>query len=151
MSTTIRKATLQDLEPLSSLFDGYRVFYEKESDLAEAKTFLKDRMSNKESEIFVAVDETETMTGFIQLFPIFSSTRMKRLWLLNDLFVHPSYRGQGISKALLYEVQKFSNETDSCGLILETAKANTIGNSLYTSVGFVCDEEHNYYTWDTVQ
>ncbi|MDB5257286.1 MAG: family N-acetyltransferase [Chitinophagaceae bacterium] len=148
MRTTIRKATLQDLEPLSLLFDGYRVFYEKESNLAEAKIFLRDRINNKESEIFVAVDATGTMTGFTQLFPIFSSTRMKRFWLLNDLFVHPLYRGQGISKALLFEVQQFSRETDSCGLMLETAKTNAIGNSLYPAVGFILDAEHNYYTWD---
>ena len=28
----IEKATLSDLEELNELFDGYRVFYEKESD-----------------------------------------------------------------------------------------------------------------------
>ena len=149
MSITIRKATLEDLEPIAFLFDSYRVFYEKESALAEAKTFLYDRMKNKESEIFVAIDAAGTMTGFIQLFPVFSSTRMKRLWLLNDLFVHPLYRGNGISKALLYEAQKFSDETGSCGLLLDTAKTNSIGNRLYPSVGFVLDVEHNYYVWYT--
>ena len=149
MGITIRKATLKDLEPLSLLFDGYRVFYEKESNLEGANAFLKDRINNKESDIFVAIDETGNMTGFIQLYPIFSSTRMKRFSLLNDLFVHPSYRGQGISKSLLFEVQKFTQETGSCGLMLETAKTNVIGNSLYPAVGFELDEEHNYYTWDT--
>ena len=148
MSITIRKVTLQDLEPLSILFDAYRVFYEQASDLTAAKVFLRDRMNNKESEIFVAVDATSTMTGFTQLFPVFSSTRMKRFWLLNDLFVHSLYRGQGISKALLVEAQKFSIETDSCGLMLETAKTNVIGNILYPAVGFILDVEHNYYTWD---
>lgn len=149
MSTSIRKAILQDLEPLSLLFDNYREFYEKESDIEGAIAFLKDRINNSESEIFVALDLTGSMKGFIQLYPIFSSTRMKRFWLLNDLFIHPTYRGQGISKALLYKVQAFSQETGSCGLMLETAKANTIGNSLYPAVGFVLDKEHNYYTWDT--
>lgn len=149
MNTTIRKATLQDLEPLSLLFDGYRVFYEKDSDLEGAKTFLKDRMTNKDSDIFIAVDTAGNMTGFIQLYPVFSSTRLKRFTLLNDLFVHPSHRGQGISKALLFEVQKFTKETGSCGLMLETAKTNVIGNKLYPAVGFELDAEHNYYTWDT--
>jgi GNAT superfamily N-acetyltransferase len=149
MSTTIRQATLQDLEPLSLLFDGYRIFYEEASDLEGVNLFLKDRISNKDSDIFVALDSTGTMTGFLQLYPIFSSTRMKRFFLLNDLFVHPSYRGQGISKAMILEVQKFTKEIGSCGLLLETAKTNLIGNKLYPSVGFICDTEHNYYTWDT--
>ena len=145
----LRKATLNDLETLSHLFDGYRVFYKKESDLRGGQAFLKERMTNNESEIFVSFNEEGTMTGFIQLYPIFSSTRLKRFWLLNDLFVHPLYRGQGFSKALLAEVQAFAQETGSCGLMLETAKTNSIGNQLYSATGFELDEDHNYYTWDT--
>jgi len=148
MSITVRKASLTDLDSLSHLFDSYRVFYGKISDLLLGKAFLKDRIENKESEIFASFDAEGTMTGFIQLYPIFSSTRLKRFWLLNDLFVEPACRGQGISKALLYKVQEFSLETGSCGLMLETAKTNKIGNSLYPAVGFVLDEEHNYYTWE---
>lgn len=146
--TTIRKATFADLDSLSHLFDGYRIFYGKPSGLIAGKAFLKERLENGESHIFVSLDAEGTMTGFVQLYPIFSSTRMKRLWLLNDLFVSPVYRGQGISKALLYKVQQFSQETGSCGLMLETAKANEIGNNLYPAVGFILDNEHNYYTWD---
>ena len=149
MNNSIRKTTLEDLETLSHLFDAYRVFYKKESDLLAGQSFLKERIINKESEIFVSFDNEGTMTGFVQLYPIFSSTRMKRFWLLNDLFVHPIYRGQGISKVLLAYAQTFAQETDSTGLILETAKTNVIGNSLYPGVGFVLDDEHNYYTWDT--
>ena len=45
--TTIRKATLTDLLPLSQLFDLYRQFYGKTSDLEAGKTFLKERFKNK--------------------------------------------------------------------------------------------------------
>jgi ribosomal protein S18 acetylase RimI-like enzyme len=149
MNNKIRKATLEDLEALSHLFDGYRIFYKLESDLGAGLSFLIERMTNKESEIFISFEETGAMTGFVQLYPIFSSTRMKRSWLLNDLFVHPTYRGRGISKALLTEVQAFAQASNSSGLILETAKTNAIGNNLYPAAGFVLDEEHNYYTWET--
>lgn len=149
MNNTLRKAVLKDLEPLSHLFDGYRVFYKKESDLRAGQSFLRERLTNKDSEIFVSFDKDGTITGFVQLYPIFSSTRMKRFWLLNDLFVHPIYRGQGISKALLSQAQALAEETGSCGLMLETAKTNTIGNRLYPAMGFELDAAHNYYTWDT--
>ena len=145
---TIRKATIEDLEPLSILFDGYRVFYEMKSDLKAGAAFLEQRMLYKESEIFVAVKEDAILTGFIQLYPLFSSTRMKRLWLLNDLFVDPAYRAQGISKLLLREGQVFCEQASGCGLLLETAKTNVIGNQLYPATDFVLDEEHNYYTWN---
>ncbi len=146
----IRKATLEDLDVLSVLFDGYRVFYKQATNLDAAKNFLKVRIEKNESVIFVSVTDTQQLTGFVQLYPIFSSTRMKRLWLLNDLFVDPNFRGQGISKILIENSQRLCLETDACGLLLETAKSNDIGNKLYPSTGFELDNDHNYYCWDVL-
>ena len=36
-----RKATLKDLDSLSKLFDAYRMFYHKSTDLEGAKTFYR--------------------------------------------------------------------------------------------------------------
>lgn len=144
----IQEAKIENLDELAELFDRYRVFYEQESNVLEGKSFLRNRILNKESQIFVAYKENRVMTGFVQLYPIFSSTKMKRLWLLNDLFVHPDFRGQGISKALINEAKHLCRTSDGCGMILETAKSNSIGNSLYPSTGFELDNEHNYYCWD---
>jgi GNAT superfamily N-acetyltransferase len=143
----IRKATLQDLETLAVLFDQYRVFYKKESDLNAAKDFLQARMQGKESTIFVALQDS-TIVGFVQLYPRFSSTQMKRLWLLNDLFVLEIQRGKGFSVLLLETCKQLCIETGACGLILETAKDNDIGNKLYPKTGFVLDTIHNFYSWD---
>ncbi|WP_299253523.1 GNAT family N-acetyltransferase [uncultured Cytophaga sp.] len=121
----IRNYQSADLNQLTELFEAYREFYKMNSDKEAAKVFLSERMKNNESIIFVAVGENSELTGFVQLYPIFSSTRMKRLWLLNDLFVSKSFRGMGLSKALLSAAQKLCMETDACGLILETAKTNT--------------------------
>ena len=66
-----RKATVQDVSQLAELFDQYRVFYHKESDIPAATTFLQERLENKDSEIFVA-EENGELTGFVQLYPIFS-------------------------------------------------------------------------------
>jgi GNAT superfamily N-acetyltransferase len=96
----IRNAVADNVPGLAILFDNYRVFYQKPTDVLLAKEFLKERIENKESVIFISFEEKQ-MTGFVQLYPLFSSTRMKRLWLLNDLFVSPGSRGRGISIALI--------------------------------------------------
>lgn len=145
----IRKAKLDDVERLSILFDGYRVFYKKQTDPAAALSFLTARISNSESEIFVAENEAAQLVGFVQLYPIFSSTRLKRLWLLNDLFVSQDQRGKGVSLALIERCKELCCSTDSCGMILETAKSNSIGNNLYHKTGFTLDSDHNYYEWET--
>jgi GNAT superfamily N-acetyltransferase len=143
----IRKATIDDLDELAALFNGYRIFYKKESDIEKARQFLKERLTKNESEIFVSFSGT-VMTGFTQLYPIFSSTRMKKFWLLNDLFVHENFRGQGFSIALMDRTKEFCRQSGSCGFMLETAKTNVIGNQLYQKMGLVLDTEHNVYNWE---
>lgn len=147
--TAIRKATLEDVHALAPLFDAYRVFYEKASDVNAAATFLKDRLALNEANIFVA-EVDGALVGFTLLYPLFSSTRMKRLWLLNDLYVKPEFRGQGHSIALIDAAKSLAKTTGAAGLMLETAKSNIIGNQLYPKTGFVCDDDHNYYSWDTL-
>ena len=144
----IRKAKSGDLESLCVLFDAYRKFYGKQGDIKGATLFIKDRLENNDSEIFVAANEDGVLMGFVQLYPLFSSTRMKRLWLLNDLFIDPGFRGKGISVGLINECKQLCKRTESCGMILETAKDNIIANNLYLKTGFVPDKEHNFYEWE---
>ncbi|SHM49962.1 GNAT family N-acetyltransferase [Chryseobacterium polytrichastri] len=141
-----RKATIQDLAQLAELFDQYRVFYRKESDISAAENFLKERIENKDSEIFVA-ENGGKLVGFVQLFPIFSSTRMKRYWLLNDLYVNDNYRGKGYSKELIEEAKQLAKSTEACGVLLETGKSNDIGNQLYPACGFELYDSVNFYEW----
>jgi len=106
-----RKATKLDIKDLSKLFDKYRIFYENKTDVETAEKFLTQRLQNGESEIFVAENEESKIVGFIQLYPIFSSTRMHKLWLLNDLFVDENYRGKGVSVLLINQSKKLCKQT----------------------------------------
>ncbi len=145
---TYRKATSNDVEHLSELFNAYRMFYRKASAIQSAKTFLEERISNKDSEIFVAQNTTNKLVGFVQLYPLFSSTRMKKLWLLNDLFVHPEFRGNGISIGLIQKAKDLVLESNACGMYLETEKSNLIGNHLYPKTGFELNTSVNFYEWN---
>lgn len=141
-----RKATIHDLPQLVELFDQYRIFYHKDSDIPAAEYFIKERIETKDSEIFIAESEGQ-LVGFVQLYPLFSSTRMKRYWLLNDLYVNENYRGKGFSKELIEEAKELAKSTGACGVLLETGKSNDIGNKLYPSCGFEIYDEVNFYEW----
>ncbi len=142
----IVKATSDHLDQLVSLFEAYRVWYRMEPDRTTANSFLLERIKRGESEIFLALDSEGKAVGFTQLYPLFSSTRMKRLWLLNDLYVIPEYRGQGVSKLLIDSAKALARTTDAAGIFLETEKSNYIGNQLYPKTGFTLDD-HNFYFW----
>ena len=146
---TIRQLAQEDLPALVTLFDAYRVWYGQPSSLHGAKTFLKERINRKESIVFGALDTGDQLVGFTQLYPLFSSTRMGRIWLLNDLFVAPKYRGQGISIQLIDWAKRLAVDTNSAGLLLETEKTNDIGNKLYPRTGFVLEEDFNHYFWSS--
>ena len=122
------------------------MFYGKKSDLNVANKFLKSRIQNKDSKIFVC-DIENYLTGFIQLYPLFSSTRVSKYWLLNDLFVDNAHRGKGYSKELINEAKRLVLKTNSCGMMLETEINNKIGNSLYLNVGFKVNRLSNFYEW----
>ena len=88
----IESATVEDIVPL---FDEYRIFYEKESDPAGAFEFLKERLEKKESVIIAAyetMEEKEIAVGFTQLYPGYSSVRMIKFFILNDLYVIEPFR-----------------------------------------------------------
>ena len=141
-------ATINHLEEVADMFNAYRVWYRKPADLDSARAFLKARFENADSVIYLALDPvTGNFAGFTQLYPLFSSTRMRRMWLLNDLFVWKAYRGRGISKMLIERSKQLARETDACGIQLETEKTNTIGNQLYPATDFELETDVNFYFW----
>ena len=143
----IRQAKNTDIELLSELFNGYRVFSREDSDVDAAREFLTERLNNRDSEIFVCETIDHKIVGFVQLFLLFSSTRMKKLWLLNDLFVTSDYRGKGISVKLIERAKKLVTDSAACAMFLETEKSNIIGNNLYHKTGFEQNEGSNFYEW----
>jgi GNAT superfamily N-acetyltransferase len=145
----IIRATIDDLELLVPLFDGYRQFYKQETDLAGARNFLEAHFEENTSVVFLAlrIDEQgqRQACGFTQLYPSFSSVSMKRLWILNDLFVAPTARRTGTGTALLERARQFAIETHAKGLSLTTGVDNYTAQSVYEAHGWKRDQEFYAY------
>lgn len=123
------------VQAVATLFDGYRQFYGKDSDMALAEQFLQARLANDESVIFY-VQRGEEYLGFTQLYPTFSSVSAGKRWVLNDLFVDPRYRGQDVGHALLERAKQFASADHAHGLQLSTAIDNVGAQKLYESLGY---------------
>ena len=140
----VRKANLEDLKQLSALFDGYRQFYKQEADINGAKAFLKQRIENEESVLFV-VEEEGQLLGFTQLYPSFSSVSLQQQWILNDLFVSADARRAGVAEKLMNAANRWAIETGSKGLALETDDDNTCAQNLYQKLGYKKDNSTYHY------
>lgn len=132
----ITRIGLAAIKSVAGLFDQYRVFYKQESDIALAEAYLRERLTHNESVIFVAFDSDHPI-GFTQLYPTFSSMRVSKNWILNDLYVEPGWRQQGTGTALIQTAMNFAGEDGASYLALSTATDNYAAQRLYESIGFM--------------
>ncbi|MBT8401161.1 MAG: GNAT family N-acetyltransferase [Rhodothermia bacterium] len=148
MSYTICRAHVEHLDLMLPLFDAYRRFYGR-TDREGSRTFLHDRMQNDESVILLALDDaSESGAGFIQLYPLFSSVRMNRTWVLNDLYVAEEARRSGIARRLLDAAVSFARSESASYLELATQKSNAAARQLYLSMGWKSDDEFEHFTME---
>ena len=97
--------------------------------------------------IFLALYD-KAAVGFTQLYACFSSDAMKRLWILNDLFVTPSARRLGVAKLLMEAARRHAIKTRAKGLVLETAVTNTTAQRLYKQMAYKRDDAFGHYYLD---
>jgi GNAT superfamily N-acetyltransferase len=146
MLFTVRQATIHDLDIVAPLFDAYRQFYGKPTDIELARRFLHDRFHHQQSVVFLAADDEGLGIGFTQLYPLFSSVRAERSYLLNDLFVAPRARRHGVAVALMREAADFARAVGAVGMSLSTAHTNEPAQRLYEMLGWKCDEHFREYS-----
>ncbi|WP_255562505.1 N-acetyltransferase [Pedobacter sp. D749] len=133
----IKQIGLTESHLVVGLFNQYRIFYKQFSDIGMAKAFIDERLQHNESVIFIAIDEdTEKSVGFTQLYPKYSSIRLSKNWILNDLYVDEVYRKQGIGEKLIKTAMDFAKANGSTFVQLETAVDNYTAQHLYENIGF---------------
>lgn len=130
----------REIDQVAPLFDAYRCWYGAEPDLSAAKNFLIQRLRNNESSVFMA-RWNGTPVGFAQLYPVFSSVSLAAVWILNDLFVVPAARRQGIGTLLLETAAEFGREMGAIRLELQTGSGNLEAQAVYNSHGWTRDNE----------
>ncbi len=143
---TIRRARPSDAEAAAELFDEYRQFYREPPDRDAARRFLAERAARRESVVYLAFREGRAV-GFLQLYPTFSSTTLRPLWILNDLFVARTARRHGVGGRLLERAKALARETGAVGVTLETATDNP-AQRLYEAHGWKRDVAFLHYEWN---
>jgi ribosomal protein S18 acetylase RimI-like enzyme len=147
MGAKVIQAGVAEVGLLAPLFDAYRQFYRQASDPTGAREFLTERLVRKESVVFLAVEEgagPAAGLGFVQLYPSFSSVKMRRIWVLNDLFVAPEARRLGVARLLMGAALELARSTGAARLVLATAKDNVAARSLYLALGYRIDDEFDH-------
>ncbi|RLV58461.1 GNAT family N-acetyltransferase [Parashewanella curva] len=141
MDCTIAQATQTEIKQVVKLFDEYRQFYHQPSDLNSAHEFIQQRITDNSSVIFLASDSNGMGLGFVQLYPSFSSVKMKPIYILNDLYVSQHARCVGVGGKLIERCIAFAQDQGVNRLVLATHQENMLAQKLYRNYGFVQEQE----------
>ena len=146
MNFKIINAEEKHIEEIGILFDLYRQFYKYESNLIESTNYIKDRINNNESTIFIAISDADEAIGFVQLYETFGSLDLGKIIILYDLYVKEDHRKNNIGRKLMIKSHEYAKKINAKRIQLSTAIDNYIGQSLYESLGYVKDDD--FYTYD---
>ena len=145
MTKKIIKAKKENIKDVGVLFNLYRQFYKYKSELKKSTRYIKDRISKKESTIFVCYYKNEA-AGFVQLYETFDSLNVNKKLILYDLYVKKEYRKNGIGKSLMNTAKKFAKNKKIKLIELSTGIKNKKAQSLYESLKYKRDKEYYIYT-----
>ncbi|ATR84915.1 N-acetyltransferase [Pseudomonas sp. FFUP_PS_473] len=143
----IIKATLEHLDLIAPLFVKYREFYGQPPYPESSRKFLEKRLKRGESVIYLALanDDDSKLLGFCQLYPSFSSLSLKRVWILNDIYVAEDSRRQLVADHLMRAAKKMAKETNAVRMRVSTSTNNDVAMKVYESIGFREDTEFKSY------
>lgn len=103
---------------------------------ATAKENLPDELAKRRTARIVLAFADDAAAGLIVAFEGFSTFQCQPLLNLHDVVVSEKYRGLGLSKLLLGEIEVIARRLGCGKLTLEVLEGNTVAQAAYRSFGF---------------
>ena len=131
----IETVTAQTFERVLPLIAGYQRFYKAEPDEARNRAHFGRLLGDHAAGIqFVALDDAGQALGFATLYFPLGSVTPGPACLMNDLFVVPETRGQGIGRALILHCLSYAKAHGFPKIHWQTALDNHSAQRLYDSL-----------------
>ena len=133
----IRRVNEKDVDALIPLMYQYIVdFYRRpRPDEKDVRELINLLFIHPERGIQFVAEEDGKLIGFSTLYFTFSTTRVKEIAILNDLFVAPDARGKKVGEQLFKESLTFSKNHGYAAMTWKTAHDNYHAQSLYEKMG----------------
>ena len=133
----IRPASKSDLPVLVQLIKAYHEFeqaspYDMDAIAQAVKPLL---LSDNFGRIWLIERETQPI-GYIALCYGYSIEFAGRDAFVDEFFIVPEYRGQGLGRAVLTQIQSEAKNLDIKALHLEVGRTNERAQRLYSAIGF---------------
>ncbi|MBX6722881.1 MAG: GNAT family N-acetyltransferase [Dactylosporangium sp.] len=132
----IAPVTAAEYEELLPLIAAYQDFYgAADVDVARNRAFFRRFLAPSEDGLLLRARRDGQLVGYACLYWHFSSTRACETVLMNDLFVVPAARGEGVGRALIEAGLEVARERGAPLLEWQTAPDNHAAQRLYEATG----------------
>jgi ribosomal protein S18 acetylase RimI-like enzyme len=102
---------------------------------AVTRKLIDDLASDEKAICLMAWCEHEPV-GLLNAFLAYSTFKAQPLLNVHDLAVAPAWRGQGVARVMLREIERRARALGCCKLTLEVLSGNTRAMRTYESAGF---------------
>ncbi len=126
----------EQMDALLPLIAAYQRFYEaKEIDDERNRAFFSRFIAPSEDGMLLGAWQDGELAGYACLYWSFTSIAPAETVLMNDLYVDPANRGQGVGRALIEASAAVGRERGAQRLEWMTAPSNETAQRLYDSTG----------------
>jgi ribosomal protein S18 acetylase RimI-like enzyme len=130
---TVGEADLAELLPMMRAYCDFYEVAPGDADLeALARALIAD--PQREGMQLIARGEDGEPLGFATVFWSWQTLSAARAGVMNDLYVVPEARGQGVGRALIEECRRRAGDRGAAELVWETALDNETAQRLYRSL-----------------
>lgn len=132
----IREVNVDDLDRLVALMEGYCDFYETAPGHDALAALARHLLAHPEEGVqLIAESPAGEAVGFATIYWTWSTTRAARIGVMNDLYIAPAARGQGVGRALIEACAERARAHGADQLGWQTAPDNQTAQRLYDAVG----------------
>jgi GNAT superfamily N-acetyltransferase len=139
----VRAARSEDAAVIVLLIREFAEFEKLSAWCEVTEKSLREAIFGKKAfvQALVAIEENR-FVGYALFFPVFKSFRGERSIFLEDLYVTPDFRGQGLGLLMLKEVAKYAKQNGFARMDWQALKWNKAAIEFYKNLGSESDDEN---------
>ncbi len=145
MNYLIRKIEVSDLDKLVILCEQHSLYEKSSYNKENKKEYLNKAIFGSTPKLFCLVIEIDKQViGYTSYTFDFSTWEAKTFLYLDCLFIEPTYRSQGIGKAIFDKLKIIGMENDCVTIQWQTPSFNEKAIKFYNKIGGKSKEKFRY-------
>lgn len=144
---TIKKATKNDIAIIYDLINGLALYEKRPQDMTGSKEMLEHWLFEKKIATAVIAEFDGKTVGYAIYYPIFGSFSAKANIHLEDLFIIPEFRHQGLGKKFFFELSKMIKNEGYSKMEWSCLDWNTPSIEFYKKIGATLENGRVYFDY----